>query len=154
MASFHRQLSALGISPKSQKLNLSLGGPRPHFTQNYSYKTAKLETSCTALSEVQAAKLEVATWAEVATSQCLQTWPWSAKCIPLPALPKLLGTAIEERSVLGTRLAVLATDLPHHYFVYSSSNLIRGPTTSTLEEIWLLNLGVAEQTLGTAQLIL
>lgn len=94
-------------------------------------------------------KLEVAIWAEAAMPQCLQTWPWSAKHIPLPAVPKLLGRATEACSVLVTRLAVLATDLSHHYFVYSSSNLTRGPTTSTLEEIWLQNLGLREQTLGT-----
>lgn len=35
--------------------------------------TAKLETSCILLSEVQVAKLEVAIWAEAAMPQCLQT---------------------------------------------------------------------------------
>lgn len=108
---------------------------------------AKRETSSIVLSEVQAAKLEVATLAEAEMPQYLQTWPWSAKHIPLPAVPKRLGTATEAFSLLGTGLAVLEIDLPHHYFVYSSSNLTRGPTTSILEEIWLQNLGLREQIL-------
>lgn len=44
----------------------SLDGPRVQFTQNYFYRIAKLERSCTAFSEVQAAKPEAATWAEAA----------------------------------------------------------------------------------------
>lgn len=94
------------------------------------------------------------TQVEGATTQCLQTEPWSAKYAhPSSHSPCTPGNNHRIAFCAWYKACSPRNRLSPSLF-YSSSNATRGLTISMLKEISLQNLGVTEQTLSITELTL